>query len=254
MLKVIIIDDEPDAVQAISLIMHEYCSFAHVIGTAGSINEGREKINALQPDIVILDIEMPRGSGFDLLESLPQRNFEVIFITAYNHYAIKAFKYSAIDYILKPIDIDEFIAALEKARHRVGTPGSFESRYISLTDNMRGSYPTKIALTTLDNMEFINVCDIIHIEANGSYCKVFISDQSNIMVSKSMKEFQDILEPEVFFRSHNSHIININHVKRFWFRDGGYLELNNGVNVPISRRKKDEFMKQMNRLTGKTTG
>jgi len=253
MLKIIIIDDEPDAIQAISLIISEYCSFARVAGTAGSINEGREKINAIQPDIVVLDIELPRGNGFDLLESLPQRNFEVIFITAYNHYAIKAFKYSAIDYILKPIDIDEFITALDKARQRLSTPGNFESRYNSLTDNMRGAAPTKIALTTVENMEFIKVIDIIRIEANGSYCKVFLSSDNSIMVSKSMKEFQDLLDPESFFRSHNSHIININHVKRFWFRDGGYLELDNGSHVPISRRKKEDFIKIINKMTGKNS-
>ncbi len=252
MLKVVIIDDEPDAVHAISLIIHEYCNFAEVAGTATSINEGREIIGNIHPDIVILDIEMPRGNGFDLLESLPQRNFEVIFITAYNHYAIKAFKYSAIDYILKPVDIDEFVAALEKARHRLSHPGSFESRYNSLNDNMRGPFPTKITLTTMDNMEFIKVADIIRIEANGSYCKVFFNGENTIMVSKSMKEFQDILEPETFFRSHNSHIININHVKRFWFRDGGYLELDDNSHVPISRRKKEEFLRIINKLTGKS--
>lgn len=251
MLKVIIIDDEPDAVKAISLIISEYCSFVKIVGSAGSITEGREKIMGLKPDIVMLDIEMPRGNGFDLLESLPNRNFEVIFVTAYNHYAIKAFKYSAIDYILKPIDIDEFVTALEKARNRLSMPGSFESRFSSLRSNLREAYPTKIALTTLDNMEFIDVTNIIRIEANGSYCNVFLNDNNSIMVSKSMKEFQDILEPDTFFRSHNSHIININHVKRFWFKDGGYLELDDNSNVPISRRKKDEFLKIVNRITGK---
>jgi two-component system LytT family response regulator len=194
---------------------------------------------------------MPRGNGFDLLESVPERNFEVIFVTAYNQYAIKAFKYSAIDYILKPIDIDEFIKALEKAHQNCLKLHRINSNYDCLLENIKTPFPSKIALATLDNMEYISVSDIIRIEASGSYSKVFTKDNHSIMVSKSMKDFQDILEPEKFFRSHNSHIINMNHVRKFWFRDGGYLEMADKSNVPISRRKKEEFLSIMNKITGK---
>lgn len=134
MIRVVIVDDEQDAINSIELIINEYCSNAEVVGTASSAVEGRDIILNQQPDLVFLDIEMPRGNGFDLLEMLPERNFEIVFITAYNNFAIKAFKYSAIDYILKPIDIEEFIEAVDKAEKRVNASKNFsEKKLVSTT-------------------------------------------------------------------------------------------------------------------------
>lgn len=251
MLRVIVVDDEPDAIQAISLIINEYCDFAEVIGKALNIVDARELIIKTKPDLVILDIEMPRGNGFELLESIPNRNFAVIFVTAYNNYAIKAFKYSAIDYVLKPIDIDDFLTAIKKVNISDNDWQTVSNNKIDLLlDNIKLPTLQKIVISGVDGVEFINVSDIMRIEANGSYSMVFTTDKKSHIASKSLKDFNDILEQKKFFRIHHSHLINLSFVKKYWFSEGGYIELTDNTTVPMSRRKKEEFMQAMQIYTG----
>jgi two-component system LytT family response regulator len=155
MLKALIIDDEVDAINSIELILNEYCPNVQVVGRAGSVTKARREIIGKHPDFIILDIEMPRGSGFDLLEFIPERDFDVIFVTAYNNYAIKAFKYSAVDYILKPVDIDELIKAVNRVE-KIRKAGTVTApSYEALLENLKAAQPSKLAIHTGTGMEYI---------------------------------------------------------------------------------------------------
>ncbi len=243
MLKAVIIDDEADAVNSIELIINEYCNNIIVVGKAYSASEGKEVIMSKNPDIIFLDIEMPRGNGFDMLEMIPDRNFHVIFITAYNNWAIKAFKYNAIDYILKPIDIDDFIKAVDKiGKSKISNKNIEIDKYKELLSNISSKTLNKIAISTTEGIEYIELKKIIRFEGDGSYSKVFIVDQSYILVSKNLKEFQELLEDNDFFRTHNSHLINLAFVKKYVMKDGGHIEMKDNSIVPISRRKKEAFI------------
>jgi len=249
MVKVVIIDDEQDAINSINLIVNEYCSNAEIIGTASSAAEGRNVILNQKPDLVFLDIEMPRGNGFDLLEMLPERSFEIIFITAYNNFAIKAFKYSAIDYILKPIDIDELVQAVDRAEKRINLYKKNDSenrdRYDVLLDNIQTSQPTKIMVPTSEGQIYLEISDINRIEAEGSYSTIFLNNKTKLLVSKNLKEFENMLSSNDFFRPHNSHLINLEFVKKYVLKDGGYIEMTKDIVVPRSRRRKESFIDKM---------
>lgn len=255
MIKIVIIDDEKDAIKSIELIINEYCSNAEVIGTASSAAEGRTIIQSKNPDLVFLDIEMPRGNGFDMLEMIPERNFEVIFITAYNNFAIKAFKYSAVDYILKPIDIDEFIDAVDRVEQRLllssDNSSTNQDKYNSLLENIQTNQPTKIMVPTSEGQIYIEIANIFRIEAEGSYSMIFLNDNNKMLISKNLKEFENMLSENNFYRPHNSHLINLEQVKKYVLKDGGYIEMTDETIVPISRRKKDSFIEKMHEFIGR---
>jgi two-component system LytT family response regulator len=247
----VVIDDEPDAVNFISTIIKEYCPGLEVVGKANSVKEGIILINDVKPDLVFLDVEMPNGTGFDLLANFPEKNFDVVFITAFNHYAIRAIKFSAVDYILKPVNISEFIESVNKIIHRRKTKQSFgNENFEALLENLRTSYPSRLVIPTSDGREYLNPKDIIRIEADRSYSWFFINDKRKILVSRHLKEYQDLLNDRNFFRPHNSHLINLDFVKKFVRVDGGYIEMTDGAQVPISRSRKDLFLNHMARYTG----
>jgi two-component system LytT family response regulator len=250
-LSTIIIDDEKDAVDFISTIINEYCTGLQVVGKAHNVKDGVEIIREQKPDLVFLDVEMPNGTGFDLLTFFPEKEFDVIFITAFNHYAIKAIKYSAVDYILKPININEFIESVSKVmQKRLAHKGSGNEELEALMENIRGNKPTRLVIPTSDGREYIDPQDIIRIEADRSYSWFFIEGKRKILVSKHLKEFQDLLSDRSFFRPHNSHLINLDHVRKYIRIDGGYIEMTDGSKVPISRNRKDLFLEHMERYTG----
>jgi len=250
-LKTLIVDDEQDAVDFINSIIVEYCSSLEVVATANNIIQGVEAIHDKKPDLVFLDVEMPNGTGFDLLEKFPEKDFDVVFITAFNHYAIKAIKFSAVDYILKPININEFIEAVTrvvKKRNERGSQGNENLKI--LMENLRSSHPSRMAIPTADGMEYLNPRDIIRIEADRSYSWFFLAGGRKILVSKHLKEFQELLSDRYFFRSHNSHLINLKFVKKFIRREGGYIEMTDGAVIPVSRNRKDLFLTQMAKFKG----
>jgi len=248
MLTAVIVDDEVDAVYSIELIINEYCSNVSIIGKANSAIEGRDVILEKKPDLIFLDIEMPRGTGFDLLEMLPERNFDIIFITAYNNWAIKAFKYSAVDYILKPIDIDELIEAVNKVEKNSSSRGFSDDKYQALLENIKINKNKKLSISTSEGIEYVEISKIIRFEGEGSYSKVYIVDQPVLLISKNLKEFQELLSKNNFFRTHNSHLINLEFVKKYVLKDGGHIEMKDNSIVPISRRKKDVFNEVMQRF------
>jgi len=247
----LVIDDEPDAVNFITSIIGEYCPDLEVKGKAHNVKDGVQLIKDIKPELVFLDVEMPNGTGFDLLSYFPEKNFDVVFITAFNHYAIKAIKFSAVDYILKPINISEFIESVNKIIHKRKTNPYFgNENFEALLENLRTSNPSRLVIPTSDGKEYLNPKDIIRIEADRSYSWFFINNKRKILVSKHLKEFQDLLSDRNFFRPHNSHLINLDFVKKFVRNDGGYIEMTDGSQVPISRNRKDLFLDHMSRYTG----
>jgi len=250
-LKTVIIDDEKDAVDFISSIIGEYCPGLNVVGKAYDVKEGIETIRELKPDLVFLDVEMPHGTGFDLLTHFPEKDFEVVFITAFNHYAIKAIKFSAVDYILKPININEFIEAVSKVMQKRSSSMFRGNENIkALLENLKTGVPSRLAIPTSDGMEYLNPKDIIRIEADRSYSWFFITGNRKILVSKNLKEFQDLLSDRHFFRPHNSYLINLRYVKKYVRKEGGYIEMQDGSEIPISRNRKDLFLVHMARFKG----
>lgn len=248
-LRTVIVDDEHDAVNFIESIVNEYCENIEIAGKAHSAIQGIEVISKEKPDLVFLDVEMPHGSGFDLLAAFPDKDFDVIFITAFNHYAIKAIKFSAVDYILKPININEFLEAVKKVEEAREGKISSNVNFHTLFENLKTGIPSKLAIPTSSGMEYLNTRQIIRIEADRSYSWFYMDGGEKYLVSRNLKEYQELLSDRNFFRTHNSHLINLEHVKKYIRHEGGYIEMTDGSNVPISRGKKDVFLEQMSKIS-----
>jgi len=239
MLTAVIIDDEPKGRLALRNKLKSYCPEVGLVGEAGGGEEGLRLIEEFDPAIVFLDIEMPHMNGFEMLERLPKKQFHLIFTTAYDQYAIQAIKSAAFDYLLKPIDIEELRQAVERVKN---TPPP------SKTDDLHPVNPIrhllgKIAVSTLEGLLFFNLADIIHLEAQGNYTVFHFSNRPKLTTSKTLKEIEEQLPEETFFRTHHSHIINLNYIKRYIKGDGGQIELANGALIDLARRKKDAFLK-----------
>lgn len=237
------IDDEPVANESLELIIQEYLPDLEIIGKASSAHEARKIISENKPDLVFLDIEMPGEDGFDFLKSLPAIDFNLIFITAYNQYAIQAFKFSAVDYLLKPVKIPELINAVNRVREI--TQQKQLPDYRLLLENIQLSRPVKIALNTSESREYFNIGDIVHIEGDINYSKFYLIDKRVIMVSKTLKIFEDMLVGHGFYRTHKSSLVNLKHVKRILTRDGLSVEMSDGSHALLSRHTKEEFIQIM---------
>lgn len=237
------IDDEPVANESLELIIQEYLPDLEIIGKASSAHEARKIISENKPDLVFLDIEMPGEDGFDFLKSLPAIDFNLIFITAYNQYAIQAFKFSAVDYLLKPVKIPELINAVNRVREI--TQQKQLPDYRLLLENIQLSRHVKIALNTSESREYVNIGDIVHIEGDINYSKFYLIDKRVIMVSKTLKIFEDMLVGHGFYRTHKSSLVNLKHVKRILTRDGLSVEMSDGSHALLSRHTKEEFIQIM---------
>ncbi len=240
MLKAIIIDDEDGARFTLATLIAEYCPNVTIVAQCGNVPEGVLAINKHSPDIVFLDIEMPEYNGFELLGFFKEIEFEIIFITAYSQYAIRAFEVSAIDYLLKPIDIEQLQHATEKATLKIS-----QSNIMQRLDLMKSTYEgneiKKIALPMSDGLMFIEVADIVLFEADRAYTQVFLSNGSKLTVSKPMRTFEDVLtNRQCFYRPHRSHLVNLNYLKKY-IRGDGMIFMDNGMSVAVSREKKQEF-------------
>jgi len=239
MIKAVIIDDEKDARIGLKALLTEFCSDVKVIAEAATAIEGIKCINTFKPQLVFLDIQMPGGTGFDLLESIPEKNFKIIFTTAYDKHALKAIKNNPVDYLLKPIDPDELTEAVERYKNL------FIEKLPPENNNSRKK--PKVRLSASNNILLVDVDDIVNIEADGRYSKVYLLNGSTHMITKNIGEFEEELESyDTFFRIHRSSLINLKHVKQIIRKDGGYVELSNGKQIEISKRKKTEFFQKIN--------
>ncbi|HHC79888.1 MAG TPA: response regulator transcription factor [Flavobacteriia bacterium] len=242
MIKALIIDDEAKARQGLRLVLEKYCPDVEILALCESPKIGLEKINELQPDLIFLDVQMPKMSGFDLLEKIPEINFEVIFVTAYDQYAIKAIKFSALDYLLKPIDVDELITAVQKISKR---RKNRIIKYQSLLNNVKTNTKTLTRLAIPSDNEIIMqpVEDIIYCEADSSYTTLHLINDKQITVAKTLKEFENILPQTNFCRIHHSTLVNISHIVKYVKGEGGYVIISNNKHLNVSRRKKECFLK-----------
>lgn len=250
MLRTVVVDDEVMARETIIDMLNLFCGDVEVIGEASGVNTGYEIINHHKPDLVLLDIKMGDGTGFDLLNKFETINFHVIFITAFEEYAIQAFKFSALDYLLKPIDPEELTAAIQKAKTLI-SQNNLELRINTLFDNLRNinqDKRKKLVLKTTGNVHVVDLANVIRCQSDKNYTHFFTSDGEHIVVSKTLKEFDELLSEFDFFRVHQSHLINLDYIKRYDKSDGGFLVMKDDTRVPVSFRKKDELMKFFKKL------
>jgi two-component system LytT family response regulator len=210
-----------------------------------NVAEAIKAIDQFNPDVVFLDIQLQRETGFDLLTRLKDFDFEVIFTTAYSEFAIKAFKFSAIDYLLKPIDIEELKRALLKVERRIGN--TFTERLQQLMQNLRtgSSENYRLALPTTDGLVFVKINQILYCEASSNYTEIIMDDNKKYVVSRTLKEYEDMLTEQNFFRIHHSYLINLNGIKKYVRGDGGYVIMNNDKSLDVSKRKKEGFLSRI---------
>lgn len=238
-IRCILIDDELNNIENLTHILQKYCDEISVIATATDADEAIKKINSHRPDLIFLDIQMPRKSGFDVLKSFPEIFFEVIFITAYDKYGIQAIKFSALDYLLKPIVIDELKLAIEKAKIRIAQKNQNRNIENLLEFIKRGQTDSpKIALPTLTEITYVQTDEIIRCEADDNYTTFYLQKGEKILVCKSLKEFSEILKPFNFLRTHQSHLVNIQFVRSYLKEDGGKLLMKDLTKIPISRQNR----------------
>lgn len=248
MIRTIIVEDEQKSLDMLAGIIQKHCPELTVVGLGRSVKEGVDLIETLKPELVFLDISMPDGSGFDLLEKVSGSKFEVIFATASDQYAIKAIKYSASDYLLKPIDIDELLLAVQKVLKRKNAIPNMENLQFLIQHLKRADESfQKITLPTGNAYEIVNIKDIIRCEADGSYTTFYLSDKRKLMISAGLKHYEELLPDSDFIRVHHHHLINMNQVVRFLKEDGGYAIMSDGSKIEISRRKKEAFMERLNK-------
>lgn len=249
MIRAIIIDDEEDGREALRLAVQRYCPEVNIISVCESPQIGIRAIDNLKPDLVFLDVQMPEMSGFDVLQKVSTAPLAVIFVSAYDRYAIKAIKFSALDYLLKPIDIDDLIQAVNRAKE------SFDYRhrnfqYQSVLNNVqhKSGKISRLAVPTLEGIDFFDTHEIVYCEADGNYTCLHLANQAKKLVSRNLKDFENILGESGFCRVHHSFLINIDHVQKYVKGEGGYVIMSSGQKVDISRRKKEEFLAMLDKV------
>ncbi len=249
MIKAVIIDDNPEMLATNKMLLAEYFLEIEVVGEADSVQEGYEIIRKTNPQLVLLDIELTDGSGFQLLQRLKPYAFKVIFITGFNQYALKAIKFHAIDYILKPVNASEFQQAvqstLELIKRDFPTHEQSENFLQSFNQN---SGPSKIMLRTLDALHLVNIMDILYCKNDNNYTTFYLVSDEKVMVSKGIVFYEEILAESDFFRPHQSYLVNLQHVKKVDKTDGGFVILDSGAEVPISSRRKKGLIRLLEKI------
>jgi two-component system LytT family response regulator len=244
----IIIDDEPNNIENIQSILQKLYPEINVVATATDAADGIAAIDKLQPDLVFLDIQMPGKSGFDILKSFPQIDFEIIFITAYDQYGIQAIKFSALDYLLKPIDIEEFKSAIQKAKDKIASRQKNHSIDNLLAYIKRGQNETpRMALPTLEEIRYVPVTGIVRCQASDNYTLFHLDSGEQLLVCRTLKEYAGLLAPHGFIRTHQSHLVNIDFVKSYLKEDGGALLLKDLTKIPISRQNRELVKEALNK-------
>jgi two-component system LytT family response regulator len=246
MIRTILVDDEIDSIRMLQKLLEKYCPQVCVTATADGVETAAELIRSERPELVFLDIEMKQGNAFDLLNLLQPISFQVIFVTAFDNHAIRAFKYSAVDYLLKPVNIGELCAAVEKIS------GKFAERKVldqvsTLLGHLGGgnTMDQKIAIPTQNGFFFVHFRDIVHLEAKGTYTVFYLTNKDQFTSIRTIKDYEDLLPGAVFYRIHHSHIINLQKIKKYQKGRGGYVIMEDDSWLEVATRRRDEFMKQL---------
>jgi len=248
-LRAVLIDDEVLMRRSIEKMLHEHCPEIKLVDQADSVRSGVAAVKKHHPDLVLLDIKMDDGTGFDLLKQLEPVDFKIIFITAYDEYAIRAIKFSALDYLLKPVDPEELHRAVTKAEKLVVK--ELNAQLSVLSENMQQGNASmkKIILKTYDAVHLVRVKDIVYCESDENYTTFHLADSSRIITSRTLKEYEEILGDTGFFRAHKSYLVNLSCITRFEKAEGGSLVLNNVIRVPVSSRKREFLLELLNRIS-----
>ncbi len=241
-MKAILLDDETHSVNALRLQLQKHCPDVEILAACTDSEDGLVLIRQLKPDLVFLDIEMPRLNGFQVLEALGEQRFMLIFTTAYNEYAVRAFRFSALDYLLKPIEPADLTKAVGKARER----HRLETQQLEvLQQHLQAPQPAvsgKIALATQQGFLFVDLHSILYVEGDGNYSKVYILNEKPPFLTKSVGDMEEILKGGNFLRVHKKYLVNLQHIKEYIRADGGHVIMQNGVQIPIARSHKEEFL------------
>jgi two-component system LytT family response regulator len=244
-IKTIIVDDERHSCDALQMLLKKCCPQVQVIATCHSGPEAIQEIKVLKPQLIFLDIEMPHMNGFQMLEQIANIDFEIIFTTSYDQYAIMAFKYSALDYLLKPVDREELQKAVDKVSKKISPVVSDQLQILLQKINHPAMPIQRIALPTMQGLEFVHVDSIIRCSANNNYTEFYLDNKAKLLVSRTLKDVEEMLTDYAFIRVHNSHIVNVNAVTRYVKGEGGYVVMSDGATVDVSRSRKEVLMQRL---------
>ncbi|HTR29761.1 MAG TPA: LytTR family DNA-binding domain-containing protein [Puia sp.] len=246
MIRTLLVDDEPDSILVLRALLEINCPDVAVIGEADGVQAAIPLITKESPDLLLLDISMTDGSAFDLLSALGEFDFQVIFISAYDTHALEAFKYSAVDYLLKPVDGGQLKNAVNRAIKRSGGKG-LEERLKVLLGNLGALQVSqqKIAVPTISGLTFVFLKDILRIESSGSYANIILADGKQVMTVRSIREYEELLPGSIFYRVHNSHIVNLNRVQSYQKGRGGYVIMEDDSSIEVAIRRKEEFLRKL---------
>lgn len=246
MIRTILVDDEVDSIRILQRLLETYCPNVSIVGTANGVETALELVRETKPDLVLLDIEMSQGNAFDLLNQLMPLSFQVIFVTAFDNYAIRAFKYSAVDYLLKPVDIDDLRNAISRVREKPEMNDLAEQMKILLNNvGMLQVTHQKMAIPTITGLNFVPVQDILRFESKGSYTNIFLSTGESILATRTIRDYEDVLPESIFCRIHNSHIINLSRIEKYQKGRGGMVLMEDGTTIEVAARRKDEFLRRL---------
>jgi two-component system LytT family response regulator len=245
MIKAIIVDDEPNCCKTLSLLLNRYCPEVQVSGIFHNGLDALQAIKESSPDLVFLDVQMPKMNGFKMLEKLSSVDFHLIFTTSYDQYALKAFRFSAIDYLLKPVDREELQKAVQKVLQRSEMPATEQLQVLLQKIYHPASSINKIALPTMEGLQMTPVQSIISCEADDNYTTLILKDNKKLVVSCTLKVIEELLEDYSFIRVHRSFLVNLHEVEKYVKADGGYVVMSNGEHIYISRNKKEELLKKL---------
>lgn len=244
MTQFVIIDDEVHARATLRNFLTSYCPNVEIVGEADGVMSGLKLLRQVKPQVVLLDIQMKDGTGFDLLDKFREPEFSVIFTTAFDEFAIKAFKYNAVDYLLKPISIDELIQTVDKITSAIGKELSQE-QLKGLKEASESRTLERIVLSSSEGLHFVELQNIVRLQSEGNYTTFYLSTGEKIIVAKPMKSFEELLAEEKFYRTHQSHIIHLKFAKKFLREDGGYILTEDGVKIPVSRSRKESLLEAL---------
>jgi two-component system, LytTR family, response regulator len=247
MVRTILVDDEPRGLNTLRKLLQEYCPEIKIVAECGDAETAKEKIELLEPQLAFLDISLPRKNSFDLLAELDIINFEIIFVTAHNEYTLQAFHYSAVDYLMKPIDEDLLADAVRRATRRIAV-NSTNNNVTALLHNLQKSQTPqemKLCIPSVKGFQVVDLKNILYCEASGSYTNFYFTDKHIVCSAKTIHEYEELLSDAGFVRIHKSYLINLLHVKEYIRGEGGAVLLSNGGEVEVSRRKKDFFISRM---------